>query len=344
MVIEYLEKISQNIESERKIVKEKLDEINLVINENIKFIQYLESSMDSNGDVFSPLSVNPDKDERLIELQEEQRNLIETQNSLKVKYDSLTNDYDESISVLKVAYEIQTKSDKIADDSLSVNELLKLKLLETQEAERQRIARELHDSSVQTVTSLVHKTELCSKLIELDPIRCKLELMVMSKSLKEVIQEMRNMIYNLRPMSFDDIGFDVTIEREMSKIESQGIIHTNLIIEGNPYKLKQVIALTLLRIIQEACSNTVKHAKASNIEVKIIYSSNMVETFITDDGEGFDASNYSSEIREDNSGFGMNTMKERVYLLSGNIDIDSKPGKGTKIHIQIPIKEDTKND
>jgi len=344
MVIEYLEKVSQEIDVERNEIKEKLDELNLVINENIKFIQYLESSMDSNGDVFSPLTVTPEKDERLVELLEEQRNLIETQNSLKIKYDTLTKDYDESVSVLRVAYEIQTKSDKIAEDNLSVNELLKLKLLETQEAERQRIARELHDSSVQTVTSLVHKTELCSKLIELDPIRCKLELMVMSKSLKEVIQEMRNMIYNLRPMSFDDIGFDVTVERQMSKIESQGIIHTNLVIEGEPYQLKQVIALTLLRIIQEACNNTVKHANASNIEVKIVYSPNEVETFIIDDGDGFDASNYSAEIREDNSGFGMNTMRERVYLLSGNIDVDSKPGKGTKIHIQIPIKEDTKND
>ena len=92
--------------------------------------------------------------------------------------------------------------------------------LETQENERQRISRELHDSTVQNLTAMVHMTELCSKLVDMDPIRCKLELNKMIKNLGEIIDDTRKMIYNLRPMSFDDIGLDITIERTLDKLGS----------------------------------------------------------------------------------------------------------------------------
>ena len=116
----------------------------------------------------------------------------------------------------------------------------RLSLLEIQENERQRISRELHDSTVQNLTSLVHKVELCSKLVEMDPIRCKLELITMGKTLREIINETRQMIYNLRPMSFDDIGLDVTIEHALEKLESSEAKKIDFSVEGEPYEIKQV--------------------------------------------------------------------------------------------------------
>lgn len=340
MVVEYLEKKSNEISEEMKGILAKIEDLNVVIAENKKFIEYLENAKDTNIDTFSPISVSTPEEDKLTELKSEQENHLSTLQSLQVKYNNLSQEYDESLNVIEIVKKHYGLSMKVLDENVTTKELMNIKLLEAQESERQRIARELHDSSVQTMTSLVHKIELCTKLIEMDPIRCKLELMVMSKTMKDVIQEMRNMIYNLRPMSFDDIGLDITIERELHGIESQGGVHTKYIVEGEPPKFKQVVALTLLRIIQEACSNSLKYANANNIIVKNVYKPNLIETFIEDDGCGFDVENYNSRIKENNSGFGMNTMKERVYLLSGTIDIDSKPGEGTKIHIEIPIKED----
>ena len=118
-------------------------------------------------------------------------------------------------SVLKIAKQQSAANERIFEKSIQEKEILKLKLLETQELERQRIARELHDSSVQCLTGLVHKTELCTKLLELDPPRCRLEMLSMTKSLRSIIEEMRQMIYDLHPMSMDDIGFDDVIEREI---------------------------------------------------------------------------------------------------------------------------------
>ena len=114
-----------------------------------------------------------------------------------------------------------------------------LSILEIQENERQRISRELHDSTVQNLTSIVHKTELCNKLLDIDPIRCRLELTMMSRTLRDIIDDTRKLIYNLRPMSFDDIGLDVTIERAIDKIKNDDdayvAINTMLASLDDPY-------------------------------------------------------------------------------------------------------------
>ena len=164
---------------------------------------------------------------------------------------------------------------------------MRLKLLETQENERQRISRELHDSTVQNLTSLVHKTELCSKLIDMDKVRCKLELNIMSKTLRDIINDTRNMIYNLRPMSFDDIGLEVTIERALEKLESSETKKINFSVVGESYKINPVIGITLLRIIQEACSNAIRHADCSIIKVVLNYQPGTIILSIKDDGKGF---------------------------------------------------------
>ena len=229
---------------------------------------------------------------------------------------------------------------KINDNNSDISdEIFRLKLLETQENERQRISRELHDSTVQNLTSLVHKTELCSKLIDMDKVRCKLELNIMSKTLRDIINDTRNMIYNLRPMSFDDIGLEVTIERALEKLESSETKKINFSVVGESYKINPVIGITLLRIIQEACSNAIRHADCSVIKVVLNYQPGTIILSIEDDGKGFVYEENECNCKADNSGFGLSMMRERVYLLSGKIDIHSKTNAGTKIQVEVPIAE-----
>ena len=90
---------------------------------------------------------------------------------------------------------------------------------------------------------MVHMAELCSKLVDMDPIRCKLELNKMIKNLREIIDDTRKMIYNLRPMSFDDIGLDITIERTLDKLEATGTKKIHFVVEGTPYQLKPIIGI-----------------------------------------------------------------------------------------------------
>ena len=99
-----------------------------------------------------------------------------------------------------------------------------MKILEQQENERSRIARDLHDSVVQVLTNLVHKCEICSKIMDVDGIRAKLELEIMSRNLREAISEMRNVIYDLRPMSFDDLGLTGAIENLIDVLNNRFVI------------------------------------------------------------------------------------------------------------------------
>ena len=145
------------------------------------------------------------------------------------------------------------------------------------------------------------------------------------------------MIYNLRPMSFDDIGLDITIERAIDKMKNEKGCNISFSVDGESYFIHPVVGITLLRIVQEACNNAVKYAEADVISVKMIYKPETVEIIISDDGKGFDTEHLNIESRSDNSGFGLSMMRERVYLLSGEIDISSQINVGTVVKVSVPI-------
>lgn len=341
MVCSYLEKLQNEYLQEKQQIEKEITNLEIRLKENIEFIKLLEESSDPNYESFTPREVHSKNKDKINELKLEQKEIFETLDHMKLSYDESVKKLDEIGSVIKVAKSSQISKDE--HEQTMDNEYYRLTLLETQENERQRISRELHDSTVQSLTSLVHKTELCSKLLEMDPVRCKLELMMMSRTLREIINDMRHMIYNLRPMSFDDIGLDITIERTLDKIRNEETKNISFSVEGEPYQIKPVIGITILRIVQEACNNAVKYADASIISVKLVYKENEIIISIEDDGKGFDVEHLDTSSRNDNSGFGLSMMKERVYLLSGKIDISSKVNEGTKIRVIVPIVNKEEN-
>ena len=210
-----------------------------------------------------------------------------------------------------------------------------LSLLEAQEIERQRIARDLHDSTVQSLTSLVHKSELCNKLIDIDSVRAKLELVSMSNTIKSVINDMRGIIYNLKPMTLDDLGLTVTLDRYANRLMDFNNI--NVIVHSNEEtkEILPVIKLTLFRIIQEACNNVIKHANATVINIDVNYEEHRVTVAIRDNGTGFDIN--ASHGEGHTSSFGLSIMQERISLLSGKVELKSEKGKGTIVTISVPI-------
>lgn len=336
MVIQFLKKMRSQLLEEKLDFESEYQSIQIKLSENQIYLERLKEEDAQNFDVFSPRKQNTVLRDSVNMLENEQNLILEESHRIKKKLAELDAKLDELDSVTKIAVKQYAANQKTMNDSLKDNDVMKLKILETQEYERQRIARDLHDSSVQSLTSLVHKTELCSKLVDIDSIRCKLELTSVSKTIRDIIEEMRMMIYDLHPMSFDDIGFEVTLERDLSKLQKYGV-SASFTVDGQPYPLKPVIALTLLRVIKEACNNVLKHAEASMIAVNICYDSECLRVIVEDDGKGFNVAE-QNEINGDYSGFGLSTMKERICLLSGNIDIQSEIGEGTKIIIEIPVK------
>ena len=339
MVKEYLEKTRDGFLEEKISLMEQVTFLQNSMKQNIQMIQFLEDTNDPNIESFTPRQVNGYNKKKLVELQDEQKELIKQLNQLRTDVSTLDMKIDEINSVLKVVREdISNSSLGMSESNMSSD--MKLAVLQSLESDRQRIARDLHDTTVQSLTSLVHKTELCLKLIDIDPIRCRLEMNTIGKTLREVIEDARRMIYDLRPMSFDDIGFDVTVERFLDKFRASNNIKCTYVTEGEAYGIDTIIAISLLRVIQESSNNAVKHANASKIDIHIEYLPDVINLEVRDDGDGFDPSDIPETTRSDNSGFGLAMMRERIFMLSGVLEIDSKPGEGSCIKVRVPIKKE----
>lgn len=212
-------------------------------------------------------------------------------------------------------------------------------VLDVQEKERQRIARDLHDSSLQNLTYLVHKVELASLYIDRDPVMAKLELATVESGLHKVIDDIRNRIYDLRSMTFDDLGLRDTLLNLFSMINQDGkfeilsdIDEIDNMDNQLVYEEKEIFLIMIYRIIQECVYNAVEHSKGNKIEIALKQSDNSYLIKIEDNGVGFD----QEEVAKKEKHFGLSVVKERVFLLNGQIKINTNCG--TSIVIEIPKK------
>lgn len=213
-----------------------------------------------------------------------------------------------------------------------------LSILAVQEEERQRIARDLHDTSLQTLAHLVHKLELCNMYMDKDVFQAKLELLSVRQSLKEVIQEIRNTIFDLRPMSFDDLGVKETFYRFIERENADKRFTITSDIEKVDFQ-NELVEMTLYRIVQECVSNAIKHSQGSVIDVTAKRKTeNWYEVVVSDNGIGFSR----REAEEKTDHFGLRIMKERVALLNGKIEIHTEKDAGTRVCIAFPLEEEEK--
>lgn len=347
MIESYLNDISDYLSNESNSFKLKADETLMNIN-------YLQDDLSStfineysNYNIFSPVDKNISSKKENIK---SEISLCELQLTQYIEDLEHSNDHIQHIKEVKDY--IMKLEDIIVDNYKSIpmvetravqykeknSEIYKgLQILQTQELERKRIARDLHDSTVQNLTSLIHKTELCSKYVDIDSIRTKLELEIMKKTIRTTINDMREIIFDLRPMSLDDLGLIPTIERYIEQIMQTNDIKINFTYMNDKNDINSIINFTLFRIIQEACNNVIKHANASDINIALTYNDSVIKLLIEDDGVGFDISEQMEESCKSSTNFGLSIMKERVYLLSGQIHIESKKNKGTIINIKVPL-------
>lgn len=205
-------------------------------------------------------------------------------------------------------------------------------LMNIQEEDRQRIARDLHDTSLQNLAHLTHKIELSSLYIDQDPVKAKLELSLINKILRETIEEIRNTIYDLRSMTFDDLGLKTAFERLLDNLNDSGKYTVKSEIENVSCE-NELVLVFIYRVVQECLNNINKHAEAEEICFICRNETDRCVIEISDDGKGFD-----KDVSVSGKHFGLSLMKERIGMLNGKIDISSQIGIGTKVHIEVPLK------
>ncbi len=209
---------------------------------------------------------------------------------------------------------------------------LGLKIIQAQEEERKRLSREIHDGPAQMMANVMLRSEIVEKVYNEHGVSAAIkEISDLRQMVKESLAEVRRIIYDLRPMALDDLGVVPTLRKYLTNFAE----HTNMNITfknmGKERRLPSEMEVAIFRFVQEAAQNAYKHAKPTELLVKIELKPSHAILVIKDDGKGFDPS-----VKKEGS-FGLIGMKERVNMIDGKMSIDSKPNQGTLIMVQIPI-------
>lgn len=274
----------------------------------------------------------------------------ERESGLRLRRDELTRSIASITEMSRKADELVSKVD-IALTFLSGNlaevsqqmegmhqkQLMAGKIILAQEEERKRVAREIHDGPAQTMANVVMRAEFCEKLLTANRSEVGEELRELKQIVRASLQEIRRIIFNLRPMTLDDLGLIPTIKRYIEVFKESGQIEVELTIEGEERRLKNTYEAALFRLVQESLNNARKHAQATRVKVSIVVAAENLTVRVADNGVGFDLDAVLSEI-SGRERFGLLSMKERIELLSGQLTIDSAAGAGTRITALIPLE------
>jgi len=206
-------------------------------------------------------------------------------------------------------------------------------IVSAQEAERKRIALELHDETGQALTAIGLGLRGVATTLRQDIDKASLHLRQLEGLVTQSLDELGRLISDLRPSHLDDLGLAATLRWYTKDIQSRTSLTVNFEILGDKKPLLTEVKTTLFRIAQEALTNVIKHADAKFVHLLLIYGETTVGIKIEDDGSGFDSHKLTAI---NHPHYGITGMKERASLLGGYFSIESSPGSGTIVEVIIP--------
>jgi two-component system sensor histidine kinase DegS len=212
-----------------------------------------------------------------------------------------------------------------------------LKVFQSAENERRRLSRDMHDGPAQTLAHVLIRADLIEKIYQHNGAEAAFEEIHRLRTLiRDGLADIRRIIYDLRPMTLDDLGFVPTLERYLRHIQEISNIPVHFNYLGGGERIDSTYEVAVFRIVQEAVQNAVKHSKASDIRIIIEQYQHSVRIHVKDNGVGFD---FDSTVASCDESFGLVGMRERIELIDGEFEIETQPGKGTVIKVKIPIEE-----
>lgn len=352
--------ITEAARSEYEILKKQLEELQNKVKLIIKEVDILENQEKASRNILLNVSKNfsiyGEEDIRkayenanhlqikLVLKRQEETDIIKRRTDLELRIKNAHDILKRSenlISKVCVAFDFlngDLKDITNALEDMNQTSILGRRVIQAQEDERQRIAMDIHDGPAQSLTNAVIKAEICERVIDMDVEKAKYEIKELKLILRRSIKDIRGIIYNLRPMALDDIGFVPTIQRYTENFQNETQIEVDFIILSKIDIDDNIKNIALFRIVQEALNNIQKHSKATKVKIKVEMTRNNIFLLIEDNGVGFDMHSLKPDIGYD-GGLGLMNMKERIEFMSGNFEIKSAKSVGTKLMINIPMEK-----
>lgn len=325
------------LEAQDKLMRKKLVEVSK------KFSSYNEDEIKSVYESASDIRV------KFIMKQHDEKQLREKRDSLEIVLKKSIKNIDNSEKVIN---QIGIAMSYLEGDILSVLEgtdkssemFIGIKILEAQENERKRISRDIHDGPAQHIANIIMKTDICTIIIQKDLNTGLKELADLKESVKVALKEVRSIIFDLRPMSLDDLGLNKTIEQSVKSVSEDTKIDIKLKLKPMQTEVESIIQVAVFRIIQEIFNNIKKHSKAKHVEVKLDYGTKYLRLLISDDGIGFNVEETLKRVKTKGNSYGLIGILDRVNQLQGQIHIESVGGAGCVYNVMLPVNREVIRD
>jgi signal transduction histidine kinase len=197
--------------------------------------------------------------------------------------------------------------------------------------ERNRLARDLHDSVAQKLFGVTLTAEAAATLLERDPAKARVELERLGELSREAMDELRSLVHELRPPALDAEGLVTTLRKHVEVVRRVHGVEIGLEVQGSPERSPRRDG-EVFRIAQEALSNAVRHAAPTRVEVTLAARDGRLVLTVADDGSGFDPAERALRSRR----LGLTSMEERAELVGGRLTIESAPSAGTTVRLEVP--------
>ncbi len=207
-------------------------------------------------------------------------------------------------------------------------------LVNAQEAERQRLSRQMHDGPAQALSNFILQTEIAMRLLEVDPVQAREELGNLKASAMGTFQKVRNFIFELRPMMLDDLGLIPTIRRYADAFKEQTGLEVNVTISGEDRRLEPYLEVMVFRAVQELMGNVARHSQATLLKLNMDLTNELIRVSVDDNGKGFDL----DSVQKGQS-LGIKLIRERTEMLGGSFEVDSATGKGARVMFSLPARK-----
>lgn len=334
-----LEKLKQDCRAELDRAKKEMSEINMLVEqsqiENTRLqqrnatitvqLQQVQSQMDivSKPDLRAAYDAALDTQQRLFVMKGQIDKLLSDQ----IHIESFIGILDRVIQALEAE-----DMEKYGPDgeTTSLAKTVEM-IIQAQEAERKRLARQMHDGPAQALSNFILQTEIAMRLFDVDQARAREELSGVKTAAASTFQKVRDFIFDLRPMMLDDLGLVPTLTRYVETFKEQSGIDVRLISTGMEQRFEPYIEVMIFRGIQELLSNIYRHSQATRVTIQVDSSTSGFKVSLDDNGKGFEV----DKVRE-KGGMGLKVIQDRVQMLGGTMEIHSMVGQGTHILFHIP--------
>ncbi len=206
-------------------------------------------------------------------------------------------------------------------------------IVNAQEAERQRLSRQMHDGPAQALSNFILQTEIAMRLLDVDPSQAKEELGSLKTSAMSTFQKVRNFIFELRPMMLDDLGLVPTLRKYSDAFKEQSGMDVSVTVSGTERRLEPYLEVMIFRAVQELLGNASRHSQATIVKVHLDLGNEFLRVSVDDNGRGFDP-----ESLKDSNSLGLKLIRERSEMLGGKFEIDSAIGSGAKISFTVQAR------